>query len=230
MALAVRSSRAFLQGRLTVAPLSQRISARWFGAYDGQPVTDAQLVKKDPDWVIEETNFCIGRIGFVRHKETDDMARRTLRIFDTQLPRMQTRLRDGTVIPAMGFYMDHIVDRPAPLHNFVEKPVLKYTWDETYDEAWEDVEGPVGGTKDPTEWPKAKPPKRTYPPEMNRASKPPPPGQGRMASASKPTAHDVGESKRTGIKSTAEQTREAIKKAAAEAREAVAEAMPSSKK
>eukprot|EP00405_Crypthecodinium_cohnii_P017330 CAMPEP_0206446764 /NCGR_PEP_ID=MMETSP0324_2-20121206/16336_1 /ASSEMBLY_ACC=CAM_ASM_000836 /TAXON_ID=2866 /ORGANISM="Crypthecodinium cohnii, Strain Seligo" /LENGTH=96 /DNA_ID=CAMNT_0053915309 /DNA_START=123 /DNA_END=409 /DNA_ORIENTATION=+ len=69
---------------------------RFFSEYEGQTVVDEQLVKKSDDWAIEETNFCLGRMSFVRYKETDDLARRTLHLMDTQLAKQHTRLRDGT--------------------------------------------------------------------------------------------------------------------------------------
>ncbi|CAK9045436.1 unnamed protein product [Durusdinium trenchii] len=72
-------------------PLGQR----FFSAYEGQEVTDDQLVKKSSDWAIEETNFCLGRTSFVRYKETDDLARRTKHLMDCQLNKQHTRLRDG---------------------------------------------------------------------------------------------------------------------------------------
>eukprot|EP00389_Voromonas_pontica_P010394 GDKH01015802.1.p1 GENE.GDKH01015802.1~~GDKH01015802.1.p1 ORF type:complete len:163 (+),score=14.94 GDKH01015802.1:151-639(+) len=112
---------------------------RAFSAYEGQEVSDAQLIKKSDDWAIEETNFCFGRKGPPRYKATDDQARRTLYLMDTQLCRMHTRLRDGTVIPYMNFELTWMNDVPVPEHTYVEKPIIKYTWDETYDDAWEDA-------------------------------------------------------------------------------------------
>eukprot|EP00386_Alphamonas_edax_P016247 GDKI01049626.1.p2 GENE.GDKI01049626.1~~GDKI01049626.1.p2 ORF type:complete len:164 (-),score=22.43 GDKI01049626.1:45-509(-) len=114
--------------------------ARNFSGYDGQDVADHQLIKKNDDWVIEETNFCLGRTSYVRFKETDDYARRTLHLMDCQLGKMHTRLRDGTCIPYTAFYLDDVLDKPGPSHCFVEVPLLKWTWDETYDEAYEDAE------------------------------------------------------------------------------------------
>merc|ERR1719265_2767400 len=79
---------------------------RFFSEYEGQNVTDAQLVKKSDDWVIEETNFCLGRTTYVRFKDTDDLARRTQHLMDTQLAKQHTRLRDGTVSPSpLSFWM-----------------------------------------------------------------------------------------------------------------------------
>ena len=40
-------------------------------------VQDSELIKQKDDWVIEETNFCLGRMSFPRFRETDDLARRT---------------------------------------------------------------------------------------------------------------------------------------------------------
>merc|ERR1711915_518617 len=121
-----------------VAPtLNVRAGQRFFSEYEGQNVTDDQLVKKSDDWAIEETNFCLGRTSFVRFKETDDLARRTKHLMDTQLAKQHTRLRDGTVIPFTALYLDDIIDKPGPAHIFTEQPLLKWTWDETYDEAYE---------------------------------------------------------------------------------------------
>lgn len=53
---------------------------------------------------------------------------------------MFTRLRDGTVIPVMGQMIHAVYDKPDTLFNYFERPVVKYTWDETYDDAWEDEE------------------------------------------------------------------------------------------
>ncbi|CDJ65890.1 hypothetical protein, conserved [Eimeria necatrix] len=57
-------------------------SVRPFASYQGQKVTSEQLLKKNDEWLIEETNFCLGRV--------------------------------------------------------VETPLLKYTWDETYTEAFDE--------------------------------------------------------------------------------------------
>merc|ERR1711933_409975 len=108
-----------------------RAGQRFFSEYEGQNVTDADLVKKSDDWAIEETNFCLGRTSFVRFKETDDLARRTQHL----------RLRDGTVIPFTALFLDDIIDKPGPAHIFTEQPLLKWTWDETYDEAYEKPKG-----------------------------------------------------------------------------------------
>ncbi|CAJ1368941.1 unnamed protein product, partial [Effrenium voratum] len=122
-------------GRAPAAPAAP--GARFFSAYEGQEVTDDQLIKKSDDWAIEETNFCLGRISFVRFKETDDLARRTKHLMDCQLSKQHTRMRDGTCIPVMALYLDDIIDKPGPCHIFTEQPLLKWTWDETYDEAYE---------------------------------------------------------------------------------------------
>ena len=117
-----------------------RIGARAFSGYDGKMVQSDQLIKQKDDWVIEETNFCLGRMSFPRFRETDDLARRTQMLMDSQISKMHTRLRDGTVIPVMDLYGDGIVDKPVPGHIFVEQPLIKYTWDETYEEAFEKPE------------------------------------------------------------------------------------------
>mmetsp|Transcript_12328 Transcript_12328/g.36627 ORF Transcript_12328/g.36627 Transcript_12328/m.36627 type:complete len:145 (-) Transcript_12328:200-634(-) len=124
------------------APLPlQRVGQRFFSEYEGQNVSSEQLVKKSDDWAIEETNFCLGRISYVRFKETDDLARRTKHLMDTQLAKQHTRLRDGTVIPFTALYLDDMIDKPGPAHIFPEQPLLKWTWDETYDEAYEKPTG-----------------------------------------------------------------------------------------
>ena len=61
---------------------------------------------------------------------------------DSQMNKMHTRLRDGTVIPFTAMYLDTMIDYPIPLHVFVEQPLLKYTWDETYEEAYDDPAHP----------------------------------------------------------------------------------------
>jgi len=98
-------------------------------------------VKKKDDWVIEETNFCLGRVGTLRFKETDDLARRTQHLMDSQISKQHTRLRDGTIIPFTSLYLHECIDWPAPAHIFLEQPLLKWTWDETYDEAYEKPKG-----------------------------------------------------------------------------------------
>merc|ERR1719240_1862677 len=130
--------------RTRVAPVGTpalRPTLRFFSEYEGQHVRDEQLVKKSDDWAIEETNFCLGRISFVRYRETDDLARRTQHLMDCQLSRQHTRLRDGTVIPVTGLFLDDILDKPGPVHIFTEMALLKWTWDETYDEAYEKPAG-----------------------------------------------------------------------------------------
>merc|ERR1712228_527084 len=101
-----------LAARKIEAALPVRVGQRFFSEYEGQNVTDEQLVPKSDDWAIEETNFCLGRIGYVRYKETDDLARRTQHLMDTQLNRQHTRLRDGTVIPFTAIFLDDMIDRP----------------------------------------------------------------------------------------------------------------------
>lgn len=123
--------------RSLFAPLARGATGtRSFSAYAGQPVSDEQLVKKSDDWAIEETNFCLGRVGMVRYKEEDDLARRTLHLIESQFNRMHTRLRDGTCIPVTALFLDDMIDKPAPMHVFVEMPLLKWTWDTTYEEAY----------------------------------------------------------------------------------------------
>merc|ERR550514_957510 len=73
-------------------PQAMAVGRRCFSEYEGQHVTDEQLVKKSDDWAIEETNFCLGRMSFVRYKETDDLARRAQHLMDTQLARQHTKL------------------------------------------------------------------------------------------------------------------------------------------
>lgn len=127
------------------AGLAPRLSGsvRYFGVYEGQDVSSEQLVKKSDDWVIEETNFCLGRRTiWPRFKEEDDLARRTMQLMDSQMNKMHTRLRDGTVIPFTSMYLDQMIDYPIPLHVFVEQPLLKYTWDETYEDAYDDPAHP----------------------------------------------------------------------------------------
>ena len=132
---------SFLQKSSGVSSL--RNSVRCFGVYEGQDVSSEQLVKKSDDWVIEETNFCLGRrTVWPRFKEEDDLARRTIQLMDSQMNRMHTRLRDGTVIPFTSMYLDQMIDYPIPLHVFVESPLLKYTWDETYEDAYDDPAHP----------------------------------------------------------------------------------------
>eukprot|EP00916_Digyalum_oweni_P023035 GHVL01038264.1.p1 GENE.GHVL01038264.1~~GHVL01038264.1.p1 ORF type:complete len:137 (-),score=29.97 GHVL01038264.1:51-461(-) len=110
-------------------------------SYDGRWVTDEQLVKKHEDWAVEETNFCFGRIARLRYRMEDDLARRTMHLLDAQTNAMHTRLRDGTVIPAMFPTLDWCIDTPYPVHTFLERPLLKATWDETYEDAYEsDIE------------------------------------------------------------------------------------------
>merc|ERR1719326_1283294 len=130
-----------LGSRVGSSSLRRPVFARHFSAYEGQPVKDSQLVKKNNDWVIEETNFCLGRVSFVRYKDTDDLARRTQHLMDTQINKMHTRLRDGTCIPVMALFLDDMVDKPGPAHIFAEMPLLKWTWDEAYEEAYDPPSG-----------------------------------------------------------------------------------------
>ncbi|KAI4837750.1 cytochrome c oxidase subunit ApiCOX18 [Plasmodium brasilianum] len=113
-------------------------SKLFFSGYTGKHVTDKDLVKKNNDWYIEETNFCLGKVTKLRFSEKDDMARRVLKIMDSQISKMYTRMRDGTVIPYMSFYLNDVIDKPAPNHQFIEQPLIKWTWDEAYDEAYEE--------------------------------------------------------------------------------------------
>lgn len=136
-----RVANSVISRRVAASPLTG--SVRCFGVYEGQDVSSEQLVKKSDDWVIEETNFCLGRrTNWPRFKEEDDLARRTMQLMDSQMNKMHTRLRDGTVIPFTSMYLDQMIDYPIPLHVFVENPLLKYTWDETYEEAYDDPAHP----------------------------------------------------------------------------------------
>ena len=59
----VRSVKATANGATlaaTKATAATATQARNFSAYQGQYVEDKDLVKKNDDWVIEETNFCLG--------------------------------------------------------------------------------------------------------------------------------------------------------------------------
>ncbi|PHJ16326.1 hypothetical protein CSUI_009861 [Cystoisospora suis] len=144
----VKKSEKMLSSPLSFSPAClgsssfSRIFQRSFGAYEGQPVKSEDLIKKSDDWVIEETNFCLGRVAPVRFKETDDLAHRVLHLMDSQLVKMHTRLRDGTCIPVMGLYILDVVDKPTPLHQCMETPLLKWTWDHTYSEAYEEKKNP----------------------------------------------------------------------------------------
>ncbi|KAF8817733.1 hypothetical protein IE077_003374, partial [Cardiosporidium cionae] len=99
-------------------PAFVNLTPRTFCSYEGKVVKDADLVKQSDDWVIEETNFCLGRVGDLRFKETDDLAHRVLHIMDSQLTAMHTRLRDGTCIPVMTFDLPALLDQPTPMHIF----------------------------------------------------------------------------------------------------------------
>eukprot|EP00923_Selenidium_pygospionis_P056651 GHVN01098881.1.p1 GENE.GHVN01098881.1~~GHVN01098881.1.p1 ORF type:complete len:138 (-),score=16.49 GHVN01098881.1:277-690(-) len=114
-------------------------SSRFITHYQGQIIHDAELVKKKDDWVIEETNFCLGRVPVVlRHQATDDQARRVLLTIARQPNFMHTRLRDGTCIAPMHLEPWGLMQKPIPLHDrFPEIPLFKYTWDDAYDEMFE---------------------------------------------------------------------------------------------
>ena len=116
-----------------------RSGRRAFSFFEGRNVAAEELVKKKDDWVIEETNFCLGRKTHLSFREEDDLARRTLHIMDTQINKMHTRLRDGTCIPFTSLFLPELLDKPTPAHTFMERPLLKYTWDETYEEAYEEA-------------------------------------------------------------------------------------------
>jgi len=139
MLTALRSSIS----RIAKTPSTTRPALRAFGGYAGQSVEDHDLIKKHDDWVIEETNFCIGRFSSIRYKETDDLARRTKRLIEMQQCYMHTRLRDGTCIAHTGMTMLQCCDMPTPYHTFNESTLLKWTWDECYDEAFDDAPVPV---------------------------------------------------------------------------------------
>lgn len=53
---------------------------------------------------------------------------------------MFTRLRDGTVVPFMSQLPQSAFDAPDTVWNYFERQTIKYTWDETYDDAWEEEE------------------------------------------------------------------------------------------
>ena len=116
----------------------KRLSRRLLSVYEGRTVTSEELVKKSEDWVIEETNFCLGRATTPQFNAEDDLPRRALQLMNTQINKMHTRLRDGTCIPYMSLFLPDLLDKPIPAHSFVERPLIKYTWDETYEEAYED--------------------------------------------------------------------------------------------
>jgi hypothetical protein len=127
----------------------RRQSSRILSFFEGRTVRSEELVKKQPDWVIEETNFCLGRMGPVQFREEDDLPRRSLQLMNTQVNKMHTRLRDGTCIPYMSLFLPDLLDKPIPAHTFLERPLLKYTWDETYEEAYEpfNVAGKIAASK-----------------------------------------------------------------------------------
>merc|ERR1712085_87563 len=95
------------------------------------------------DWVIEETNFCLGRTANIRFRETDDMARRVKRILEHQTCYMHTRLRDGTVIPFSSYGIMGIMERPIAAETHLEQAVIKWCWDQCYDEAFDDAPVPM---------------------------------------------------------------------------------------
>ena len=64
---------------------------------------------------------------------------------ETQIVKMHTRLRDGTVIPVTGRELFEVIETPQPGHKFHEQPLVKFTWDNIYNEALEDVEQPGTG-------------------------------------------------------------------------------------
>ena len=107
--------------------------------YEGRHVTKDRLVKKSPEWVVEETNFCLGRTGPIQFREEDDLPRRTMQLMNSQVNKMHTRLRDGTCIPYMSLFVPDLLDKPTPAHSFLERPLIKYTWDEVYEEAYDEV-------------------------------------------------------------------------------------------
>lgn len=121
---------------LTRGPSS--IATRSFGAYAGQAVSDQDLVKQSDDWAIEETNFCLGKRTHIRFSEHEDLAHRLKRIMESQTVRMHTRLRDGTCIPYTAINLEQLADKPCPTHTYLECPLLKWTWDDVYDEAIDD--------------------------------------------------------------------------------------------
>eukprot|EP01067_Filipodium_phascolosomae_P007285 Filipodium_phascolosomae@DN5786_c0_g1_i1.p1 len=106
--------------------------------WEGKNMTSEELVKQADDWAVEETNFCLGRTSNrIWYREEDDLARRTQLILDAQTNTMHTRLRDGTCIPVMSLLLTDMIDLPTPKEIWLEHPLLKFSWDETYDDAWE---------------------------------------------------------------------------------------------
>eukprot|EP00392_Amoebophrya_sp_AT5.2_P000284 g284.t1 len=102
-------------------------------------VTGKELEKGADDWVIEETNFNFGTVS----AETEDLARRTKRLLETNPCFMHTRLRDGTCVPYMQPDLLALAEKPFVFHAFHETPLIKWTWDEIYDEALEEEDAPV---------------------------------------------------------------------------------------
>eukprot|EP01068_Selenidium_serpulae_P000200 Selendium_serpulae@DN1029_c0_g1_i1.p1 len=132
MLSAINRTTLFRRGTRLIPP-----GARGSG-YGGMRVQDWQLVKKSDDWVVEETNFCLGRRpAQFRFQETDDMARRVLKVIEAQPCYMHTRLRDGTCIPFMHIHAADVEERPKPIFGCNEDILVKFTWDESYDEAYE---------------------------------------------------------------------------------------------
>jgi len=129
--------RSLVATRAQRAPLLAVAQRRAFGSYEGQNIRDEDLVPDSNDWMVEETNFCFGRSARPRFKETDDLYRRVQHIMNCQLNRMHTRLRDGTVIAYTDLYPDGMCDKPCEMHQFSENPVMKWTWDEAYEEAYD---------------------------------------------------------------------------------------------
>ena len=48
----------------------------------------------------------------------------------------QRYFRHGLIIAIL--FLPAFLDKPIPAHSFVERPLIKYTWDEIYEEAYED--------------------------------------------------------------------------------------------
>jgi hypothetical protein len=63
-----------------------RSTRRTLSFFEGRTVKSEELVKKQSDWVIEETNFCLGRMGPVQFREEDDPQRRHMHPLHESLP------------------------------------------------------------------------------------------------------------------------------------------------
>ncbi|CAD7933643.1 unnamed protein product [Amoebophrya sp. A120] len=98
--------------------LPQVVQTRKFAGYTSMAVTGKDLEKGAEDWVIEETNFNFGRMAPRRFKETEDLARRTKRLLETNPCFMHTRLRDGTCVPYCQPDLHALAEKPYVFHAF----------------------------------------------------------------------------------------------------------------